>query len=104
MRSSRFPAVSFETIPAILVAIAIIQRKRLDSARWLVAIFTFLNGLIYWIENATDQGVRFTHWTLPAKIEAPLFSAERQQRSACRRYLRTLHVRLHCVRGDPLHD
>jgi hypothetical protein len=67
------PSVLFESIPAILVTVAIVQRKRLDSARWLVAILTFLNGLIYWIENATDQGIRFTHWTLPAKIEAPLF-------------------------------
>ncbi len=68
------PSVLFESIPAILVTVAIIKRKRLDSARWLVALFTFLNALLYACENASDQGVRFTHWTLPSRIEAPLFT------------------------------
>ena len=68
------PSVLFEGIPVILVTIAIVKRKRLDSARWLVAIFTFLNSLVYWVENASGQGVRFTHWTLADRIEAPLFA------------------------------
>ena len=68
------PAVLFEAIPAILVTIAIVKRKRLDSARWLVAILAFLNALIYWISNASQQGVRFTHWTLADKISSPLFT------------------------------
>ena len=67
------PAVAFEAIPAILVAIAIVKRKRLDLARWLVAIFAFLNGTVYWFENASVQGVRYTHWTFSGKIDASLF-------------------------------
>jgi len=68
-----FPSVAFEVIPAILVAIAIVKRKRLDLARWLVAIFAFLNAIVYWAENASVQGIRFTHWTLSNRIESPLF-------------------------------
>ena len=68
------PAILFEVIPAILVAIAIVKRKRLDSARWLVAILAFLNALVYWISNVAAQGVRFTHWTLADQINAPLFT------------------------------
>ena len=68
------PAVLFEAIPGILVTIAIVQRKRLDSARWLVAILTFLSALVYWGENAASQGVRYTHWTLGDRIETSLFT------------------------------
>lgn len=68
------PAIMFEAIPAILVAFAIAMRKRLDSARWLVAVLAFLNALVYWITNAFGQGVRFTHWTIADKISAPLFT------------------------------
>jgi hypothetical protein len=68
------PSILFEGIPVILVTIAIVKRKRLDSARWLVATLTFLNSLVYWIENVTVQGVRYTHWTISDRIEAPLFT------------------------------
>jgi hypothetical protein len=68
------PSVSFEVIPSILVAYAIIKRKRLDSARWMVAILAFLSATVYWIENVSVQGVRFTHWTLGDKIESSLFT------------------------------
>jgi serine phosphatase RsbU (regulator of sigma subunit) len=68
------PSVTFEGIPTVLVAIAIFKRKRLDSARWLVAILAFLSATVYWVENASGQGVRYTHWTLADRIEAPLFT------------------------------
>ncbi|MGP8251442.1 MAG: SpoIIE family protein phosphatase [Terracidiphilus sp.] len=68
------PSVLFESIPAILVAFAIVKRKRLDSARWLVAILAFLNATVYWMENLFQQGVRYTHFTLSSKIDAPLFT------------------------------
>lgn len=68
------PSVLFEGIPVILVAYAIFKRKRLDSARWLVAILAFLNATVYWVENAFDQGLRYTHWTLSGKIESSLFT------------------------------
>ncbi|MDR3799225.1 MAG: SpoIIE family protein phosphatase [Terracidiphilus sp.] len=69
-----FPAVTFECIPAALVAYAIFKRRRLDSTRWLVAILAFLNSTVYAVENISVQGVRYTHWTLGDKIEAPLFT------------------------------
>ena len=69
-----FPAVTFECIPVALVAYAIFKRRRLDSARWLVAILAFLNSTVYAVENISVQGVRYTHWTLGDKIEAPLFT------------------------------
>jgi len=69
-----FPAVAFECIPVFLVAYALFNRKRLDSTRWLVAIIAFLNATVYAVENFSVQGVRYTHWTLSDKIEAPLFA------------------------------
>jgi hypothetical protein len=68
------PSVLFEGIPVVLVAYAIFKRKRLDSARWMVAILAFLSATVYWVENASGQGVRYTHWTLADRIEAPLFT------------------------------
>ena len=69
-----FPSVAFEGIPVVLVAYAIFKRARLDSTRWLVAILAFLNATVYWVENATVQGVRYTHWTVSDKITATLFT------------------------------
>jgi hypothetical protein len=69
-----FPSVTFECIPVALVAYAIYKRSRLDSARWIVAIVAFLNAAVYAVENISVQGVRYTHWTLGDKIEAPLFT------------------------------
>ena len=67
-------AIGAEPIPALLVAWAIYHRKRLDSARWAVAIFAFLNAAYYCISNVAAQGERFTHWTLADKMSAPLFT------------------------------
>ena len=61
-----------EIYPLILVAYAL--RKRLDAARWFVAITAFLAGMISVIRIAVQQGSRFTHWTLGDKIAAPLFT------------------------------
>jgi hypothetical protein len=61
-----------EAYPLVLVALAL--RKRLDSARWLVAITAFLTEMISVIRIAVQQGSRYTHWTLGAKIGAPLFT------------------------------
>jgi hypothetical protein len=68
------PSVAFEGIPVALVAYAIFQRKRLDSARWAVAILALLNSTVYWVENTSVQGVRYTHWTLDSKITSTLFT------------------------------
>jgi hypothetical protein len=66
--------IAFEALPAILVAYAFISRKRLDSARWVVAAVAFFNAMIYFVQNIASQGVRFNHWTLADKMTAPLFS------------------------------
>jgi len=56
------------------VVFAVFTRKRLDSARWLVATLTFLSATVYWISNLAAQGERFTHWTLADRIGASLFT------------------------------
>ncbi|HVZ83037.1 MAG TPA: PP2C family protein-serine/threonine phosphatase, partial [Terracidiphilus sp.] len=63
-----------ETLPIVLAVVAIAQRKRLDSTRWLVAIAAIISEMIFVVRNAASQFVRFTHWTLADKIRAPLFT------------------------------
>jgi serine phosphatase RsbU (regulator of sigma subunit) len=48
-------------------------RKRLDSARWLVAITALLTETLFFARIAAEQGSRYTHWTLGSKIARPLF-------------------------------
>ena len=59
-----------EAIPVLLAIYAVVLRKRLDSARWLVAGFAILSGTFYAISNVAAQGVRFTHWTLAANMNS----------------------------------
>jgi hypothetical protein len=60
-----------QMLPFLLLAYAF--RKRLDPARWAVAITAFLSEMIFAFRIASEQGARFTHWTLSAKIQQPLF-------------------------------
>ena len=62
-----------ETLPIILVIAAVVQRKRLDSERWIVAICGFATEMIFALRNAATQFVRYTHWTLADKLNGPLF-------------------------------
>ena len=64
----------FEGLPVLLVAWALLSRRQLDSGRWLVACFAAFGGLLYWIDNVSVQGVRFTHWPLAEKLESTIFS------------------------------
>jgi serine phosphatase RsbU (regulator of sigma subunit) len=57
--------------PWVLLAFGI--RKRLDSARWLVAITALLTETLFFTRIALDQGSRFTHWTLGSTLAKPLF-------------------------------
>ncbi|MFZ0743636.1 MAG: SpoIIE family protein phosphatase [Terracidiphilus sp.] len=66
--------IFFELLPLVLVAHAFLRRKQLDSARWVVAAVAFCNAMIFFVENISDQGIRFTHWELANKIAAPLFT------------------------------
>lgn len=61
-------------VPLVLVAAAVMSRRRLDSARWTMAILAFANGMIQLVRSLAPQGSRFTHWTLAARIDAPLFA------------------------------
>jgi serine phosphatase RsbU (regulator of sigma subunit) len=56
----------------VLVARAL--RKRLDPARWLVAITAVIAEMISVVRIAVQQGSRYTHWTLGEKIGAPIFT------------------------------
>ena len=55
-----------ESIPIFLVVYAVVRRRRLDSARWIVASIALTNDLMYAVSNISQQGVRFTHWPLAA--------------------------------------
>ncbi len=57
-----------EAIPIFLVVYAVMRRRRLDSARWLVASIALANDLIYAVSNISQQGIRFTHWPLSGWI------------------------------------
>jgi hypothetical protein len=60
------PTMLIETYPLVLIGSAI--GKRLDSARWLMAIMGALTQLTLGFQNFTGQGQRFTHWTISRKI------------------------------------
>jgi serine phosphatase RsbU (regulator of sigma subunit) len=60
-----------QMFPWVLLAFGL--RKRHDSARWLVAITALLTETLFFFRIAAEQGSRFTHLTLGAKIAAPLF-------------------------------
>lgn len=66
----------FETVPELLPLLIVVfaLRKRLDLARWLVAIFASTASLISNFRIAVSQGSRYTHWTLGRTINAPLFT------------------------------
>jgi len=63
-----------QILPVLLVVITMVRRQRLDSARWIVAVFAFLNSAYYSLGNVVSQGSRFTHWTLINTLDAPILS------------------------------
>jgi len=63
-----------EPYSLVLVVAAVLRRRRLDPARWLVATFAFVSSLIAEATIALQQGSRFTHWTLGDKLREPLFT------------------------------
>jgi hypothetical protein len=63
-----------ELLPIMLVLRALLQRKRLAPARWLVAFFAFASATWYAVSNFAYQGIRYTHWTLSQKMDSTLFS------------------------------
>jgi hypothetical protein len=59
-----------EAIPIFLVVLAIVRRRRLDSARWIVASIALANDVLYAVSNMSQQGIRFTHWRLAGWLGA----------------------------------
>ncbi len=58
--------------PLIILAFAV--RKRLDPARWAVAVFAFIAEMVQVFHDTVEQGSRFTHWTLANAVSTPLFT------------------------------
>lgn len=65
--------ILLEAFPLVLVSCALLQRKQLDSARWLLATLAFLDEMIIVFRNAIKQGRQFTDWSIAEKIDSPLF-------------------------------
>jgi hypothetical protein len=66
------PCLVVQTWGIVLVVFAF--RKRLDAARWMVAIFALLVDVAESAGSWFNLGVRWTHWTLGIAIESPLFT------------------------------
>jgi hypothetical protein len=66
------PAVLLELWGLVLVLSAL--RKRLDAARWMLAISALLADLSQAVQDVGTLGVRWTHWTFESKLEVPLFA------------------------------
>lgn len=66
------PSLLLQVWPVVLIAFAL--RKRLDVARWLVAVLGLLADLVSNWVSWFDLGNRWTHWSLGQWIEAPLFT------------------------------
>ncbi len=67
------PALLVETWVLVLVAVA--MRRRLDGARWLLAVAATLVNLVQAVNDWGDAGVRWTHWTVGGLSVRPLFTA-----------------------------
>lgn len=63
-----------EAFPLVLAGYALFYSKRLDSARWLVAVSAFLDEMILVLRNTVKQGRQFTDWSFASTIDAPLFT------------------------------
>ena len=62
-----------EAFPLVLVGYALSKRRRLNSARWLVAILAFLDEMLLVFSYLVKQGRQFTGWSIADKIDSPLF-------------------------------
>ena len=56
------------------VIVAIVRKREVDHSRWLFAAATTIAQTFYVIWLATQQGVRFTHWTISRKMSPVLFT------------------------------
>jgi len=63
-----------EVIPMVLLVFALTGGKRLDSERWVVAIFASLAEGIEALHTTAEQGERFTHWSWGDRLGNPMFT------------------------------
>jgi hypothetical protein len=70
--ASTMPVELCELYGVVLVLFAV--RKRLDAARWFLAISALFSELVVASNDFTGLGVRWTHWTLAEKLRSPLFT------------------------------
>jgi len=66
-------ATMLEAFPLILACYAFVSRRQLDSARWLVAVATFVDYLISLVYDTVKQGRQFTDWSIASRMDSPLF-------------------------------
>jgi hypothetical protein len=60
-----------QMLPFLLLAYAV--SNRLNVARWALAISAFLTEMLFAFRIASQQGSRYTHWTIADKMAQPLF-------------------------------
>jgi serine phosphatase RsbU (regulator of sigma subunit) len=58
----------------VIVIVAFALRKRLDLARWVLAISTVLAEVETGVSDMSGLGVRWTHWTLHHQLYRSLFT------------------------------
>ncbi|MFC5862465.1 SpoIIE family protein phosphatase [Acidicapsa dinghuensis] len=61
-----------EVFPLVIVALAI--RRKLSPERWAVASAAFFSHMLLVVTAASQQGQRFTHWSISNNLSQPLFS------------------------------
>ncbi len=74
--ASTFLWVILEAFPLVLVGYALLQRKRFDSAAWLVASLAFLDEMMIVFSNIIRQGRQFTGWSIADNIDSIFFSID----------------------------
>jgi hypothetical protein len=72
--ASATPAIYMEMWGLVIVFAAL--GKRLDAARWILAIAALLSDLITAIGDVTGLGERWTHWTLAEKLQSTLITID----------------------------
>jgi hypothetical protein len=65
---------AMQAFPLILVVVFVMLRRKLDSARLLVAIAAFVSSGLFELRIALQQGSRFTNWTIADRMNNPLFT------------------------------
>jgi hypothetical protein len=72
--ASATPAIYLELWGLVIVFAAL--GKRLDAARWILAIAALLSDLLTAMGDITGLGQRWTHWTLSPKLHATLITID----------------------------